>query len=111
MSRSNLDIVQELYGAFVTRDNEAAFALYDPDIVWDTTGVFERFGPLGFSRVYHGHDGVRRFWREWLSAWSEVRFELVELLDEGDRVLAWLSQRNVGRATGIEVDQGEYGQL
>ena len=40
---------------------------------------------LDHSRVYRGIEGVRQFWREWLSAWETVQFEY-ELIDAGNRV-------------------------
>jgi ketosteroid isomerase-like protein len=104
----NLEIVELLYDCFRRRDNETPFEYYDRDIVW-AVGEFE---VLDIDRVYHGHDGVRAFWRQWLSAWEELEWELVELseLDDG-RVRGLLRQRNKGKGTGIWVEQRPYEQL
>ena len=54
--------------------------------------------------VYHGHEGVRQFWRESLSAFGEFNFEVEELIDAGDQVLAVIREREVGRASGAPVE-------
>jgi ketosteroid isomerase-like protein len=105
----NVEIVKRLYESFRTRDNAAAFELYADDIVWDVTGI----QMLGFDAVYHGHDGVRTFWRNWLEAWAGIEFEQSEPeeLDDGRvRVLIY-NQHNKGHETGIEIGQKDYEQF
>jgi len=60
----------------------------------------------GLGGVYRGTDAVRRFWREWFSAWQTLRFEY-ELVDAGERVVMLLDLRMRGRSTGIEVPFGK----
>jgi hypothetical protein len=48
---------------------------------------------LGFDPVYVGHDGVRTFWRLWLSAWETTSFEYDEFIDAGEHVVVVQSQR------------------
>src|SRR5690242_6520919 len=94
-------IVVELYRSFRERDNDAAFALYDEDVVWDVTGS----DMLGLDGAYRGHEGIRRFWREWLEAWDGIEWEQTEPeeLPDGRVVVRVQNQRNTGRGTGIEV--------
>jgi ketosteroid isomerase-like protein len=102
MSREVVEIVRRIYDAVARGDNVAPFELYAPDIEWDV-----RTSPpalLGLEPVYHGHEGVRRFWRDWLSAFERLDFELEELIDAGDRVLAVIHQRAVGRLSHIAFD-------
>jgi len=104
----NVEIVQRLYECFRRRDNETPFEYYDRDIVW-AVGEFE---VLDIDRVYHGHEGVRAFWRQWLSAWDELEWELVELSElENGRVKGVIHQRNKGKGTGIWVEQRPYEQI
>jgi ketosteroid isomerase-like protein len=56
------------------------------------------------KQVYRGHEGVREFWRESLSAFGEIDFEVEELIDAGDQVLAVAREREVGRASGAPVE-------
>ena len=78
----------------------------DPNVEWDGTNTLI----FDISRVYHGREGVRQYWREWLSAWETVQFEY-ELVDAGDRVVALIDQRMRGRSTGIEVPLGKYAHV
>jgi ketosteroid isomerase-like protein len=69
MSKENLEIVRRLMEAWERRDMEAVFALYDPAIVWDNSTL-----PAPNAGVYHGHEGVRQFFREWLEAFETQSF-------------------------------------
>ena len=89
-----------LYQAFARGDTETAFAVYARDIEWDNSS-----GPAGIGGVYHGHEGVRMFWHQWLDAWEHVDLDLEELLDAGEDVVAVVTQRNRGRSSGIVVEQ------
>jgi ketosteroid isomerase-like protein len=54
------------------------------------------------AEVYRGHDGVRAYWRRWLSAWNDLEFEVEAVRDAGDDVvLLTRNQRQWGRHTGI----------
>jgi ketosteroid isomerase-like protein len=107
MSRENVAIVRELFELFAKRDHERAFAYYDPEIEWDATGMEEMLPDL--ANVYRGHDGVRTYWRGWLSAWSDLDFELEDVLDAGDEVVAMVSHQRVwGRHSGIEIEMPPY---
>ena len=104
MSQENVEIVRELLESFDARTHSHAFEVYDPDIEWDAS----RHPALDLAGVYRGHEGVREFWRGWLSAWETISFEVVDLVDAGDKVAAVIHQRNRGRATGMEVDVAPY---
>jgi ketosteroid isomerase-like protein len=111
MSQENVEIVRGLYDTFAEGDNESPFEVYDSEIRWDVSGLQSSWGLMGFDSVYHGHEGVRRFWRQWLEAWRAIEFDLRELTDCGDSVLATIYQRNVGRESGIEIEQGTWWQV
>jgi ketosteroid isomerase-like protein len=62
------------------------------------------------EQVYRGHDGVRMYWREWLSAWKDLEFEIEDVLDGGEEVVALIcNQRRWGRHSGIETEVPPYG--
>jgi ketosteroid isomerase-like protein len=104
-----VEIVKRLYESFRTRDNAAAFELYSTDIVWDVTG----FDMPGSDGIYHGHEGVRAFWRNWLDAWKGIEWEQTEpeVLEDGRVRVRIYNQRNKGRETGIEIGQKDYEQF
>jgi ketosteroid isomerase-like protein len=109
MGEDKAEIVRALYESFRTRDNAAAFELYATDVVWDMTGI----GMPGLEGVYHGHDGVRAFWRNWLDAWKGIEWEQTEpeVLKDGRVRVRVYNQRNKGRGTGIEIGQRAYEQF
>lgn len=109
MSQENVDLVRSVYEAYDRGDSTAVFAAYDPDIEWHVRGLAS--AELGFDPVYVGHDGVRAFWRLWLSAWETTSFEYDEFIDAGEHVVVVQSQRNRGRTSGIELEWNSYAQV
>ena len=77
MSEENVDLVRRLLDMFARRDHEGVFEFYDPEIEWDATTARESIPDL--ADVYRGHDGVRLYWRRWLSAWRDVEFEIQDV--------------------------------
>ena len=102
MSEENLDVVRRIYDAAARRDDVIPFEVYAEDIIWDISN--SRRALLAMKPVYHGHDGVRQYWRENISVFGEVDFEVEELIDAGDQVLAVIREREVGRASGVPVE-------
>jgi ketosteroid isomerase-like protein len=108
MSQENVEIVRTLLDGFAHRQHERAFEFYDPDIEWDASR-FRKMLP-DIADVYHGHDGVRAYWRNWLSAWSDLDFEIQDVLAAGDEVVALIrNQRQWGRHSGIATELPPYG--
>ena len=96
-------MVRGIYEAVARRDGVTPFEVYAEDIVWDVSNSGLR-AALIEKPVYHGHEGVRQFWRESLSVFGEVDFDVEELIDAGDQVLAVIHEREVGRASGVPVE-------
>ena len=108
MSSENVELVRRLYTTlgrrgspldFEQRLTDAALAPFlDPDVEWipvaDSLQAVDR---------YHGFDGVRRFWSEFVGAWDEYRVEPLEFHDAQDQVAVVV--HIVGRTKGLEVDE------
>jgi predicted ester cyclase len=95
-------------GGFQHRQHERAFELYDPEIEWDASNVGQLVPDL--AGVYHRHEGVRTYWRRWLSAWSDLQFEIQDVVDAGDDVVLLIrNQRQWGRHSGIATEFPPYG--
>jgi ketosteroid isomerase-like protein len=112
MSQENVELVRQLLGMFARRDHEAVFAFYDTDIEWDATNFVTDAtgGPADLAGMYHGHDGVRAYWRGWLQAWADLEFEVYDVLDGGEDVVALIrNQRQWGRHSGIATEMPPYG--
>ena len=96
----NVAVVQSLYDAFRSGDNVTPFEIYDRDVVWRVNAL----DMPDIADVYYGHDGVREFWRRWLSAWEAIEFEVVAADEiEPDLVLAEIKQVSRGRTSGAAV--------
>ena len=108
MSQENVEIVRGLAEAFQRGDLEAPFEFYDPEIEWDTTAGHSPVPDL--AGVYRGHEGTRVFWRQWLSAWTDIEYEIQDVLDAGDDVVMLIgNQRQVGRHSGVRTEIPDYG--
>jgi ketosteroid isomerase-like protein len=104
MSQENVEIVRQLYEAVARRDRDTVLSIYHPDVEWDHTHNLELAGLMGGQTVYNGHEGVRRWSREFYEAWDSVEADLVDLIDAGeDQVIVVLNYRCRGLASGAEV--------
>jgi uncharacterized protein len=91
--------VRRGYDAWNRRDFDAALALADPDIEWTMIGT-TRFMAEG---TYHGHDGVREFWRLLIEPWAELHIETEGTRAAGDLVVAFVRFRAKAR-DGLELE-------
>ncbi|MEX2253513.1 MAG: nuclear transport factor 2 family protein [Thermoleophilaceae bacterium] len=65
--------------------------------------VVEESGPdVG---TYRGIERAREYFVEFTGHFDEYSFEIEELREDGDHVLALLHERGRGKASGVEVDQ------
>ena len=55
--------------------------------------------------VYYGRDGYRRFWRQWLDAFEDVRWDPEEMIDFGAKTLITTRQSGHGSGSGVAVSQ------
>ena len=112
MSEENVQIVRDLAEWFKQRDHERVFAFYDEEIEWDSTPSADGVLPSDIVGVFHGHDGVRTFWRRWLSSWKDLEFEIDDVLDAGDDVVLLIhNQRQLGRHSGIPTEVPPFGMV
>lgn len=103
VSRENVEIVRRIYDAAARRDSATVLALYDTEVELDNS----RLKAVGFAgtEVYRGHDGLRRFFREWHEAWADVKYDYDELIDAGEGgVISVVTRHGRGRASGAEVE-------
>ena len=56
-------------------------------------------------QVHHGHDGVRRFFEALAEGFDTIRFELDDLTDYGNTLVAEVRFRIAGRSSGITGEQ------
>jgi SnoaL-like domain len=98
VSRENVELQHRLVEAFNARDVEAYTSLCDPRV-----DVHSTFAAVG-GAVYHGHDGVRRWWRDLEDAWgSALRIQPETYFDLGEYTLAFWTLHGHGSQSGAEV--------
>ena len=53
--------------------------------------------------TYRGYAGVEKFWAQWRAEVGDLRFELEELVDQGDHVVAHARRKGRGEHSGLEI--------
>jgi ketosteroid isomerase-like protein len=103
MARGNVDVVRRVFDASARGDDEEVLALYDPDVEWD--GSRSRwYEVLPGEPVWRGHDALRAFFRRYYEAWENLEHEIGDAVELDDRVVATVTARGRGRASGVEVE-------
>jgi ketosteroid isomerase-like protein len=98
MSEHNVEFMRRFNEAFNARDIGAAIACCDPNIEFHSA-----FATVG-GAVYHGHDGLRRWQRDYEDAWGDgIRIEPEAYFDLGEETLAFNVMHGRGRHSGAEV--------
>jgi ketosteroid isomerase-like protein len=98
MSQENVDVVRHAF-ELGRDDPERVLSVYDPNIEWDMS----LFMPE--PRIYHGHDGVRQFWRGWGGTWVDFHAEIEQAIDAGgDEVVVQIRNTGRGRTSGAPVE-------
>jgi ketosteroid isomerase-like protein len=90
MSQENVELVCRALDAFNRRDLDAFLALMDDDVVAVARAAAMEGGQ------YHGHDGIRRWWKDQLDVFPDFTVEVCEVRDLGDVTVAVLHNRAHG---------------
>jgi ketosteroid isomerase-like protein len=98
MSQESIEIVRAAIAAWNRGDFDAWIR------AWDERAEFHPFRAQSKDHAYHGHDGLRRFVAEFAEEWEQVRFEVDEIRNAGEHVVALGRVRARGRASGVERD-------
>ena len=110
MSQENVDFVRGILSGASDMDKDELLAALpqlvengcDPEIEWIEDPS------RADARTYRGHDGVIESFRQWLENFDEWGWELEEVRDCGDRVLATMREEGRGRASGATVSARNY---
>jgi ketosteroid isomerase-like protein len=100
MAGTNLEIVRALLDRFGSGDLDALLEVVSADFVMEV--------PPSMSAepdVYEGREGALRYLRGFDGMLEDVRFEALELIEEGEHVIAMMRLTARGVASGIEVAQ------
>jgi ketosteroid isomerase-like protein len=94
----NVEDAYRAADAFNRRDLDAYLELVDPAVEYRSLVV-------GMEGSYHGHEGIRRYWRDLLAASPDFTVDIVEVRDFGDRTLTKLIARGHGAGSNIPIEQ------
>jgi ketosteroid isomerase-like protein len=106
MSEQNLEIVRASWDAWNRGDMNALFEFYDPEVEWDMSHSY-----VPDMGVFHGHEGIREFFREWGAFFAEYWAEPEEFVDADDAVVVRVRQRGRGRSSNVGVEMPAYWQV
>ena len=104
MSQENVETVKRFTSLFEAGDRDGWRDYFDPDVVWDISA-----SKMPAAGIYHGHEGVERFFREWLGAWSDYGVQTREYIDAGDSVVIVFRQGGTGRSSGVRTERDFFG--
>jgi len=101
MSQENVETFKRGLDAYNRRDIDALMETLDPDVEWHPALAVL----LGGERtVFRGHQGVRESIQEEDEALAMYQFELSEIRDLGNKVLAIGRIYARGKESGVEID-------
>ena len=98
MSRSDAEIVRGGYEAFNRGDIDWMVEHMDPEIIWEDSAK------LPDARTYRGVEEVRRYLESLFRHWDEIRYELEDVRDGPEGVLAFVRLVARGKTSGAAVD-------
>ncbi len=81
VSGENVELVRRAYEAWNRGDIDGMLALCDPELEYHSSGIYP-----GLDPVYRGHDGFRKFERDFRATWESLSIELERLEARGDQV-------------------------
>jgi len=98
MAQTDVEIVRDMWEAFVRGDVESALATFAEDVEWDGTNL-----PDG--AISHGREAVLDHVTKWAEMWETWTVELEEVVDARDgRVIVFIREQGRTR-TGLEVNE------
>lgn len=97
MTQEAVEVVGELAEAWRRDDRDAWLATWD-----EATEFYPPRSQLE-GHPYRGHEGLRKFLKEWDEDWEYARFEVDEIRDAGEQVVALAHFQALGRGSGVEL--------
>jgi ketosteroid isomerase-like protein len=100
MSQENVELAYRAWEAFNGRDLAAFLALMDDDVE-----TIPRTVAVEGGGHYHGHDGVRHWWKDLFDVFPDFAIEAVEVRDLGDLVFAAVRVRGHGGGSDTPTEE------
>jgi ketosteroid isomerase-like protein len=99
MSQENVDVARRMLRAFNDGDIEAIVAECDPTVEWEEQSI------PGVEPLYHGHEGVRRWWAATIlqEELGSIEGHLEGVKEADDTVIASVRFEAEGTSSGARV--------
>jgi ketosteroid isomerase-like protein len=104
MSEANVEVVRRLFELYASGGIEAVLEVMDEDIL-----IVISPDMSAEPDSYHGHEGVRRYFAGFDGMLDDLRYEALELIPEGEHVLARFLLAGRGVSSGLEVSLESVG--
>ena len=101
----NAELIRRGYEAWNRGDVEGVLEFLHPEIEWRGYTHIPESGTLA------GRDQVRAWLERFLEAWEELDIELTDLIEGGDRIVALVRFRALGKGSGVRVEGGVDGHV
>jgi uncharacterized protein len=93
---ASVDLVRAIIEALNRGDVDSMLAYMDRDFEWRPLDA----SPI-VTGIYRGHDHVRSYVEDWIGAFEDLRLDLEDPVEVGDRVIAMAHGQARGRASGV----------
>ncbi len=101
MSQGNVELARAQYERWNAEDFDAWIQGFDPNVQYFSSISASVDG----SGEYRGHEGMRRFVRDYFEGWESFRLRPVEYIDAGAKVAVVVRTTGRGRLSGVEVER------
>ena len=99
MSQENVQVVRAVNEAWERGGIDAAAEFWDPQIDWRSAeGALDDVGAI------RGVEAMRAYVQDWLDDFDDVHFELEELIEAGEQVVAVQRVTARARASGVATE-------
>ena len=106
MSQENVELAYRGHETFNRRDLDAFLEQMDQDTEFMPYEIAVQGGT-----PYHGHDGMRAWWRETLEVIPDFKVDLTEAVDLGDQVFVKGRIHGHGAGSGAAFERALWGLM
>ena len=99
MSEGDVEVVRRLFELYASGGVEAVLEVMDEEVEIEIPPELS-----AEPDIYVGHEGARRYFAGFDGMLEDVRYEAIELIRAGERVLAHVRLGGRGFSSGLEVD-------
>ena len=100
MSEENVDVIRRMYEGFARSGPTGMLEFMDPEV--DHRAIEGAPDDIG---VFSGYDAMLGYYGQWVEMFDDLRAEVEELIEVGDRVIAMLhvTARMKGSEAGVDM--------